>query len=283
MKTLIKKIFKDSWFFVWNNPLLWIFGIFAGFFINSEFNLLFSSFQSKELYFLTYIRNFNFSFWPILNTLIVIILILIIIYLAIISEISIIYSFRLDKKIGFKALFKKSHQYLWQTLLVNSIFFSVLYLPALGIYSLIHFHWYISNIFLKFLFFLFLLILIICVLILNRYTLIHIILRKEGILSAFYKGYSFCKKNGLMLINILFWLFILSIIISVFLALSLITTSLPFFFLLFLSYQLNLIIVWWLIFIIWLISLFIITIFTSSLFSCFQISTWIIYFLKYTK
>ncbi len=293
----LRPLIKKAWNLVWQNPFLWLLGLFSIFFNNNEFNLVIVNFKrinnwidqlvtfnALKTYFQ---QSFSDSILKLLSTPNIIyyfifaaIIITLFLFLSLISQIFIVFWVKNDSSFKIKSFISKS----WRRGL-KKLF------PIIGIRLITFLIIYSFLLFLSLPFFykvpipiiIYIIIFLLALFLLSfiaRYATFFIIINNEKFLSSFKKGVLFFLKNWLKTIEI-----------SVILSLTLIFSELIFFFILigsslpisillnFVSYLNHpLIFLGVMVFLATILSFLFILI--NSILSAFQFSVWTLFFIK---
>jgi hypothetical protein len=291
---MIKKILKEAGRFNWQNPFLWIFGFFAIPLTTLESNIIISGLNQiqKTFSYLPLAENLSkFKINQLLspfffqNLIITLTLIFIIFILATLAQICLINSTKKElKNLFFSKIISLSKHHFWPIFLYN-----LLNLLVVSLISLIVFPFFLHLIIkfnqIKFLVLFFIFILLIFLFFslvasfITKFSIFYFILEeKKRFFEALKNGYFFFYQNFFSIFGFFIILILISLIFAIGLFLILSTTSVPFFmfisFLYFLRSSFGLTLTFSLILIIY----FTLTFLISSIFSSFQLISWVFFF-----
>ncbi len=292
-KINLKTLFREAWEFVWNNPILWLFGLFAAFFSNNEIVsviknykkitgwidqlVIFKSFQiSIKNFFQSSILSDFFN----LNgqyAVFVISVIFLLFFVSFLSQITIILSVKNGgkQKLPLKQIWRQGKLFLWPVIGIYLLVFVVVYgfLLLLGI-PLFYKHlpiiisvviFLLLGIFLSFV---------------SKYIIFFIILEKEKFFKSAKSGLLFFIENWFVTIKTSFYVCLIAILAGLLIFLVSAVAAIPFMIIVDLFLRLNFIFAFWLTSIICSVLIIVFVLFLSSIFSTWQTSVWVSLFLK---
>ncbi len=289
MKINLKSISKKSLQIVWNNPILWLFGIFASLFITNRISLALLNINKviswiENLMTLQILQDsFQFSLnlvnnltsLPLYNLIIIISFIIIPLYIAILSQVIIIsYISQLkttpkkDLKLG--KIFKNSHKSIWKIILVYTL--SILITFIIFYLFKISFKFALSIPILYYIITFILISLIIGLII--RFIILTIIIEKKKFFPAIQKGWLIFWKNFFQIIKTCLFLFFITFLFGLALLLISSVIAFPFTLIIILFLYIKSDIGFHILTIIWPIIQTIITTLFIAMFSVFQYSVW---------
>lgn len=288
---MIKTSLKEARRFIWQNPFLWIFGFFAIPLTTLESNIIISGLnQIQKVYnYLPLAGNFprlkidqllNSFFFQ--NLAIIFGLVFIVFVLANLAQICLINSVKYSGK-SFSKLISLSKPYFWPVffynllnllivgfiLMVVSPFFLQLIIKFSQVKYLV-----LAFIFILLVFFFF----VLAVSFIAKFSIFHFILEGERFSEAIKKGYFFFRQNLFPTLGLFIILVLIGLIFGVGLFLIISATSIPFFILISFLYSLRSSLGVTLLFFLILAIYSIITFLISSIFSSFQLTSWVFFF-----
>lgn len=291
----LKPLFKDAWKIVWNNPLLWLWGIFAAFLTNNEINLLFINFKRinnwiDQLVIFDFLKKqggnslnnvFSLNFSSLYNSPIILIFLIIFlfIFLSIFSEIIIILAIKnwvKGQKNVFSTLWKNGKIFLFPVFGVHLLTFLIIY----GFFLLL---WLVFNYHLKIPLIVFVatfLILGIFISFISRFIIFFLITNNLSFKLAIKRGLTFFFKNWRSSLKISLFIYFITFLIGCSSILISIGTFFPFLLLINLFLRTGFIIGFWVLSGMIVILILLFFLFISAIFSAWQITTWVLFFLK---
>jgi len=215
---MLKKIFKEAFFLVWKNPLLWIFGFFAGFLTNNEILVLFlqsekitkgsnlpinlSLLKGSYLEVSKIIEQLFFTPTSLLIFLLFIFLGLFFFFFVSLSQGVLIKNTK-DKEKSFKKLFSGTGDFSFKIFFLNLL---VLIFISLMTYLFIFKLFLFKNQFLPFVSLLIIFLIVFFLSFIVRYTICFLCLENKSLFSSLNEGFKFFFKN--ILISVIVSLFI---------------------------------------------------------------------------
>jgi len=296
MKSELKVLFKNSWYFVWHHPFLWAFGFFAAFFTNNEIHLIVANFQriNKWVDQLIIFKTLQLQFQSLLHSftplqflniktnyhlIFAVVIALLFFYLSFLSQISIILSVKnrhFKENLSFGKMWGKSKSFFWSIAGIYLIIFLLIYcfLSLLGL----SFFYQVSIPFAVYVFLFIILGFIISFI--SRFAVCFIVLEKKNFFDAIKKGTIFFFKNWLTTIKISIYFCLITLLIGLGLFLMSVGTAVPFLILIDLFLRLNFVIGFWILLVVWTIFILAFFLFLSSIFSAWQFSVWTSFFIR---
>lgn len=296
----LKALFKNSWRTVWQNPFLWLFGLFSIFFVNNEISLIIFNFQRinnwlDQLILFKVLKSFYqqtlnifssspgslqpFDFGSIFITSLTVIAFILFICLSLISQISLVSSAKKSfkkERLTFSDVWQKGKNFFWPIagIRIFALFITWTFLYLLSLPILLKLSFPIIVYIVLFL------LLSVFISFAARFSVCFIVLKKEKFFCSIKKGFMFFLKNWLISIKMSVCLFLIAVLVGLALFLISLGTTIPFFALINLFLALNLSLGFWLILILWISVLTIIFLILGSIFSAWQFLVWALFFLK---
>jgi len=288
-KTDLKSLFKESWVFVWENPILWFLGFFAAFFSNNEIISLVRNYKKINDWInqLVVLKLFHFSFKNLfsvlpdfLNSNVSFVVLatslgILLFILSFLSQISLVLSAADGQKTSFKQSWRRGKAFLWLVIGLYLLILIVIY----GLLALFSIPWIFKHLVVAVPVFVFLLLGIIISFV-SRYAIFFIILRKNKLFKSIKNGFLFFIKNWLITLKTSFFVFLVMLSLGLIISLVSVGTAIPFMVMVDFFLRFDLTFFFWLISGIYALSIIISVLFLSSVFSAWQTSVWVSLFSK---